>query len=307
MNIATAHPDWIAVDWGTSHLRLWRMTGVGTLLSRTDSDQGMGKLAANGYEPVLLDLLRHDLPPQRPLTVICCGMVGSRQGWAEARYIPVPAPPPGIRSATRIKTESESLSVHILPGMSQNAPADVMRGEETQIAGFLAAEPDFDGVLCLPGTHCKWAQISAGEVVSFRTFLTGELFALLSGQSVLRHSVAASGMDQASFTEAVDRAISRPQGLAADLFSLRAEGLLSGLDPVAARSRLSGLLIGAELSASRPYWLGRDIVIVGESALASAYETALIAQGASPRRADAEKMTLNGLRAAYAELKEHTR
>lgn len=307
MNSATAQPDWIAVDWGTSHLRLWRMTGAGTLISRTGSDQGMGKLARTGFEPVLLDLLRRDLSPQRRLTVICCGMVGARQGWAEAHYTPVPARPPGIRSATSVVTESENLSVHILPGMSQNSPPDVMRGEETQIAGFLAAEPDFDGVLCLPGTHCKWAQISAGEVVSFRTFLTGELFALLAGQSVLRHSIAPSGMDQASFTEAVERAISRPQSLAGDLFSLRADALLQGLDPVAARSRLSGLLIGAELSASRPYWLGQNIVIVGESAVAAAYETALRAQGAVPRRVDAEAMTLNGLRAAYAELKEHAR
>ena len=58
-----------------------------------------------------------------------------------------------------------------------------MRGEETQIAGFLALNPKFDGVICLPGTHTKWVHISAGEIVSFRTFMTGEMFALLSQQS----------------------------------------------------------------------------------------------------------------------------
>ncbi len=305
MNTAT-RPDWIAVDWGTSHLRLWRMSRAGAVLGRADSDQGMGKLTPDRFEPVLLDLVRADIPPGGHLPVICCGMAGSRQGWAEARYSPAPCPPPGIRKATLVRTGCAALAVHILPGISQAAPADVMRGEETQIAGLLAAEPGFDGVVCLPGTHCKWAHVSAGEVVSFRTFMTGEIFALLSGQSVLRHSVAAAGLDPAGFAEGVGRAISRPEALTGDFFALRAEALLHGLDPVAARSRLSGLLIGAELAAARPYWLGRDVVIVGESGVAKAYDAALAMQGAAPRRVSAEQMTLNGLRAAYEELREHS-
>jgi 2-dehydro-3-deoxygalactonokinase len=306
MSGPATNADWIAVDWGTSHLRLWRMSRAGAVLGRRDSDKGMGRLTPDGFEPVLRDLLKDDLPKDGRLAVICCGMAGSRQGWAEARYAPVPCAPPGIRKATLVQTRCENLSVHILPGLSQASPADVMRGEETQIAGFLAVEPDFDGVICLPGTHCKWAHVSAGEVVSFRTFMTGEMFALLSGQSVLRHSVAASGLDRDSFATGVERSLSRPEALAGDFFSLRAESLLHGLDPVVARSRLSGLLIGAELAAARPYWLGRDIVIVGESGIAKAYHAALDIQGAAPRQVSAEDMTLNGLRAAYEELREHT-
>lgn len=298
-------PSWIAVDWGTSRLRLWKMAPSGAILDRRESDQGMSRLTPAEFEPVLLSLLADDLPSKGHLTVICCGMAGSRQGWAEARYLPVPSAPPGISQAARVQTQSTRLSVHILPGLSQSSPADVMRGEETQIAGFLATEPDFDGVLCLPGTHCKWAHVSAGEVVSFRTFMTGELFALLSSQSVLRHGVAASGLETESFQGAVAHAISRPHALAGDLFALRAESLLAGLDAIVARSRLSGLLIGAELAAARPYWLGREVVIVGASGIASAYESALAAQGVAPRIVNAEDMTLNGLRAAYAELREH--
>lgn len=305
MSAAINHPDWIAVDWGTSHLRLWKMARSGAVLGRLDSDQGMGKLAPEAFEPVLLDLLKGDLPAEGHLSVVCCGMVGSRQGWAEAGYLAVPTAPPGIAQATYVHCHGGRLSVHILPGLSQQAPADVMRGEETQIAGYLHDQPDFDGVLCLPGTHCKWAHVSAGEVVSFRTFMTGELFALLSGQSVLRHSVAAKGFDGAAFGNAVAQAISSPHALAGDLFALRAEALVAGLDPIVARSRLSGLLIGAELAAARHYWLGRDIVIIGESDLARAYDAALSAQGVAPRLVNAEEMTLNGLRAAYAQLREH--
>jgi phosphonate metabolism protein PhnN/1,5-bisphosphokinase (PRPP-forming) len=91
------------------------------------------------------------------------------------------------------------LSVHVAPGLRQGKPADVMRGEETQIAGFLALNPNWDGVICLPGTHSKWVHISAGEVVSFQTFLTGEMFALLSQASVLRHGMQGDGWDDAAF------------------------------------------------------------------------------------------------------------
>lgn len=305
MNGATEHTAWVAVDWGTTHLRIWRMSRTGSALCRMDSDRGMGRTRPAEFEPVLLEFLSDALPEEGRLTVICCGMAGSRQGWAEARYVPVPAAPPGIAQATLVATGNAALSVHILPGLSQSRPADVMRGEETQIAGFLASEPEFDGVICLPGTHCKWAHVSAGEVVSFRTFMTGELFALLSEQSVLRHSLAEDGLEAEAFAAAVDQAIARPQSLAADLFTLRAEALLHALDRTVARSRLSGLLIGAELAAARPYWLGRDIVIIGEANVASAYRTALGAQGLAPRTADAEAMTLQGLRTAYAQLREH--
>ncbi|WP_281825539.1 2-dehydro-3-deoxygalactonokinase [Jannaschia rubra] len=307
MTDARMRPDWIAVDWGTSHLRLWRMDRAGAVLGRIDSDRGMGTLRREEFEPVLLDLLRDALPGTGCLDVLCCGMAGSRQGWAEARYAAVPCAPPGIRQATRVATQSERLSVRILPGLRQNAPADVMRGEETQIAGFLRTEPDFDGVICLPGTHCKWVHVSAGEVVSFRTFMTGEMFALLADRSVLRHGIASAGMDEGPFSDAVACTVSQPEVLARDLFTLRAEALLHGLDPVAARSRLSGLLIGAELAGARPYWLGRDIVVMGESGIAGAYRTALDLQGVRARQVGAEEMTLSGLRAAYEDLKEGER
>ena len=100
----------------------------------------------------------------------------------------------------------------------------------------------------------------------------------------------------------MDQALSRPESLATSLFSLRAEGLLAGLSGDAARARLSGLLIGAELAAMRPYWLGQAVALVGAEALSGAYATALGAQGVPTEMAGAEEMTLAGLTAAYAQL-----
>ena len=300
MNLG-AKPDWIAVDWGTTHLRVWLMSAAGKVLERRDSDKGMSGLARDAFEPTLHALLQDKLA-DTPLPVLVCGMAGSRQGWAEAPYVAVPCAPPRVADATHLSVPA--MEVFILPGVKQASPADVMRGEETQIAGFLSGEPDYDGVLCLPGTHNKWVHISAGEIVSFRTFMTGELFDLISTQSVLRHSVNTDGWDQSAFDAALADTMSRPADLAAKLFSLRAEGLLENLSAEAARARLSALLIGAELAAAKPYWLGQQVVILGEDTVARAYETALAAQGAAVRVVEAENATLAGLISAYNSLKK---
>ena len=293
---------WVGADWGTSQLRLWLIDGSGQVIARRNSNQGMGGLTADAFEGVLLGELADVLDAGSSLNVICCGMVGSRQGWQEAPYLKTPCAPPTLRDAVRVQGSDARLSVFLLPGVSQMAPADVMRGEETQIAGLLALEPSFDGVACLPGTHTKWVQISAGEIVSFRTYMTGELFGLLSNQSVLRHSLGGGGWDQTAFDDAVSRALSRPAGVAADLFAIRAESLLQNLPADAARSRLSGLLIGIELAAARPYWLGQDVRILGAESVAQAYLAALTAQGVPAQRLNAEAATLRGLSAAYQDL-----
>ena len=282
---------WIAVDWGTSNLRAWRM-GAGGVLDHASSGDGMGTLQRDQFEPALLRLIGPWLTG--PATVIACGMVGSRQGWFEAPYRTVPCTPLARDALVTVPTHDPRLTVRIAPGLRQMTPADVMRGEETQIAGALALGAQ-DGVICLPGTHSKWAQISAGEVVSFQTFMTGEMFALLSTQSVLRHGMAGDGWDDAAFDAALSDALSRPERIAARLFGLRAEGLIAGLEPAPARARLSGLLIGIELAAAKPYWLGQAVTIIGAEGLAAAYARALLAQGVKATLIPATECTIAGL------------
>lgn len=289
--------DWVAVDWGTSNLRAWAM-GADGVLADAQSDDGMGKLARDGFEPALLRLIGPWLGTG-VTPVVACGMVGSRQGWHEAPYRAVPCTPLDKAALVPVPTTDARIRVMVAPGLKQTAPADVMRGEETQIAGALALHPAFDGVLCLPGTHAKWAHISAGEVVSFQTFMTGELFALLSAQSVLRHGMAGDGWEDAAFDTALSDAIARPEKIAARLFGLRAEGLIGGLAPAAAKSRLSGLLIGIELAAARPYWLGQAVNIIGAEGLAKSYARALQAQGITARLLPATACTLAGLASLY--------
>jgi 2-dehydro-3-deoxygalactonokinase len=293
MSAAEIRPNWIAVDWGTSNLRAWAMGPGGEVLAEASSDEGMGKLARDGFEPALLRLIGPWLAGHPP--IIACGMVGSRQGWCEAPYRTIPCTPLDPAALVAAPTHDTRLSVRIAPGLKQPSPADVMRGEETQIAGALSLRPGYDGVLCLPGTHSKWVQISAGEVVSFQTFMTGELFALISETSVLRHGMQGGTWDEAAFDAAVSDTLSRPERIAARLFAIRAEGLIAGLSASAALSRLSGLLIGIELAAARPYWLGQRVTLIGAEKLSAAYARALSAQGVEADRLSATECTLAGL------------
>jgi 2-dehydro-3-deoxygalactonokinase len=293
--MSAPHPAWIAVDWGTSHLRAWAMSDADDPLAEARSDKGMGRLAPHDFEPALLELVEPWLGPATE--VIACGMVGSRQGWAEAPYAATPCAPLDLQPVPA-PARDPRLRLRLIPGIKQETPPDVMRGEETQIAGFLARNPGFDGVLCLPGTHTKWVAISAGEITGFRSFMTGEIYATLRQHTVLRHSVGA-GWNDATFAEAVSDTLSRPEMLAANLFTIRAHGLLRGPDPDAANARLSGLLIGAELAGARPWWLGREIAIIGSDRTVPVYDAALRLQGLAPATADAAAMTRAGLAAVH--------
>ena len=297
------HGNWIAVDWGTSHLRAWHVSDEGAVLASADNDQGMSKLTPDMFEAALIDLVGDWLPDTGTIDVIACGMVGSRQGWIEAPYRAVPCAVFDKGEMVAAPCKDRRLSVHVIPGIKQMTPPDVMRSEETQIAGFVANNPKFDGVLCLPGTHTKWVRISAEEVVSFETYMTGEMFGLLSEQSVLQHTIG-DGWDADAFDEAVNDAMSKPEKIAARLFTLRAGGLVADLEPDTARSRLSGLLIGCEIAASRPYWLGQDVVLIGGGDLCAAYQTALSSQGAMVRLADGGDTALIGLAAARKKMLE---
>jgi 2-dehydro-3-deoxygalactonokinase len=288
--------DWIAADWGQSHLRVWGLGGQ-TVIHAAQSDQGMDQLSRSDLEPALLALIETWLPKGQVTPIIVCGMLGGPKDWFGVKNRSVPARPLGS-ALVQAEIRDLRVSLYIVPGLQQNTPPDLMRGAETKIAGFLQQNPGWDGVICLPGTHSTWAHISAGEVVSFQTFLTGELFDLLSSDSILRHSVA--GWDAAGFTQGLDESIERPERLMARLFSIRAHSVLQQQDPALARARLSGLLIGAELAASKPYWLGQQVAIIGAEGLAKAYADACARLSVPVSLHDAAQMTLAGLDAARA-------
>ena len=287
--------QWIGIDWGTTNLRAFLIDRSGSLAAELESDQGMGRLKPEEFEAALVSLIEPWLRAGETIPVIACGMVGARQGWIEAKYRSVPCRLLQEPQLTRADTSDPRIEVFILPGLSQETPADVMRGEETQVAGFLASEPDYCGVVCLPGTHTKWVSVDQGIVGAFQTFMTGELFTLLAQHSILRHSISDGGEDPAAFMLAARKAVQNPESIALTLFGLRATSLLNEPEPQAARAKLSGMIIGHEIGVARSIWQGSPVAIIGTSKLASRYLAVLEAEGADTRLIDTRIATLSGL------------
>lgn len=293
---------WIAVDWGTSQLRAWLMGPGDVVLKELKSSKGMGALKQDEFEPALLELIGDDLAPDVPLSVLACGMVGAKQGWMEAPYRQVPNALPDQIEPTQAPTQSSNLNVLILPGLAQSEPADVMRGEETQISGFLSTRPEFTGVLCLPGTHAKWVQIDGGQIIRFKTVMTGELFAAISGSTILRFSVE-EGWAQPAFIKGVEESLRAPQSLLGQFFSIRAGDILHGANSVENFSFLSGLLLGGELNATKDYWHGNDVHLIGGSCLSQAYASALNVAGTQSQIHSGDDLVLKGLQFAHMNLR----
>jgi 2-dehydro-3-deoxygalactonokinase len=294
--------SWVAVDWGTSNLRIWLMSQDSQVIAQNTSNQGMASLgSAAEFEQVLFECLQSLLADGEILPVICCGMVGAKQGWHDVGYSTVPHNPLQYQTPIPVPTKHSQLWVWILPGLCQLQPADVMRGEETQIAGVLCQHKDFSGVLCLPGTHSKWALCEAGQVLSFSTFMTGELFALLSQQSVLRHSVMNDDWHDATFIQGVHDALNNPAQFTNELFSVRARDILGSGVIEFGKARLSGLLIGIELAGTRELWQGRKVMLLGDELLQSLYKLAMDQVKIDVVLVNATQMTLAGLTAAYEE------
>lgn len=292
-------PACIAVDWGTSRMRLWALDKDGSVLAERRSDEGLEGVRAAGFSQTLeAHLHAHEIASDVP--VIICGMAGSRQGWIEAPYAPVPTGL-GDLPALAVKAPDIRRDVRILPGLCESAPnkADVMRGEETQLAGLGLVKGKH--LVAMPGTHSKWVLIEDGIVTHFSTYMTGELFAQVSQHSILRHSVSGAGSfgpDHPQFVAAVRQMIEQPAGLSGALFSVRANSLVHGADATASAARLSGLLIGAELGAARLAAGDAPVVLVGAGPLGTLYVAALAIAGMRFTVSDGEELSRSGLYAA---------
>jgi 2-dehydro-3-deoxygalactonokinase len=297
--------DWVAVDWGTSNLRAWGIGADGEVAFSHKSDQGMSKLTPDAYPRVLGQLLAGDFSQSGPrIDALICGMAGARQGWMEAPYLEVPADLGALAAgAVAPAMPGTRLSPRILPGVCQRliGAEDVMRGEETQLLGLGALCAGFLGVVCMPGTHSKWVQLTDRRVQRFATAMTGELFEVLRTHSVLRHSCGgeAHGSNRdAGFDAGLAAGIEAPHKLAVTLFKVRAGSLLTHRPPDWCAGFLSGLLIGSEIGAQRDWIDGSEIAVVGDAGLADLYARGLTTVGAKARIVDGVAATLAGLKAA---------
>jgi len=258
----------IGIDWGTTAMRAFRLENQ-HILERREAPLGISSVGAGGFERALRDTVGDWLEAGES-GVLMCGMVGSRQGWREAPYVGCPAGADAL-AAGLLPVAFPGATVAIVPGVQGRDAAgvpEVMRGEETQLVGLMDTGA---GLVCLPGTHSKWAVLADCSITGFTTHLTGEAFAALRGHTILGRMMQDGPAEPEAFLRGVARA-QEGGGLLHHLFGVRTLGLFAALSERDAGSYLSGLLIGHEVAAAAP---SGPVHLVGAAPLCRLYALAL--------------------------------
>ena len=265
----------IGFDWGTTNLRAALLDAEGNVLEQRVGESGVGLIDAAAFAR----RFEEQTGGWPALPAVLAGMVGSAQGWRDAGYVAAPARVEDL--ARRMESfEHDGRTVAIVPGVClEGDRPDVMRGEETQIAGLLARRPHFQGTVVLPGTHCKWVRVAGGAIRSFNTYMTGDLFEAIGKATILRHSVGVGNAPPGLFRDAFAAAREGGRSVWGQLFAIRAATLLQGAAPAEGREKLSGFLIGAEFAAARAdgYLDDADedrLTLIGSGALVERYRQA---------------------------------
>jgi 2-dehydro-3-deoxygalactonokinase len=282
-------PDYIAVDWGTTNRRAYRLDATGKSHGEFEDHKGILSVPDGGFPAAVAEIRERlgDLP------LLLAGMIGSTRGWKEAPYVPSPAGLNDLAGKLVWAGQREA----IVPGVSYVGEnrADVMRGEEVQLLGAVAAGlVDPTGLVCHPGTHNKWVTLRDGKIVSFRTVMTGELFSLLKEHSILSDLLQGKVEANDAFKEAARHAIYE-EALPADLFAVRARVLLGQGKKDDAASYASGLLIGSDVRIGLSTPTAADVTMIGRRDLTALYAAAIEQAERSSRQLDGERCFLAGI------------
>jgi 2-dehydro-3-deoxygalactonokinase len=277
----------IGVDWGTSSFRAYRIDSNGAVADQIETGLGILHVANGGFATTLRGAIAPWLTAGET-RVLMSGMIGSRQGWVEAPYLPCPARAGDI-AGHLVRVPFDDADVRIVPGLTATDAAgvpEVMRGEETQIIGA-----DAVGLVCLPGSHAKWARVTQAGIAGFETFLSGEMFAALRSATILGRMMTGDGADDFD-ADAFDRGVARsgdPSHLLHHLFGVRSLALMGELTASASASYLSGLLIGHEVRAAltnaspavqtNALTFNNEVTLLGATSLCTRYTKAISALG----------------------------
>lgn len=291
---------WIAIDWGTTNFRAFLMQGS-KQVSRISQPCGLLSVEKDQFATTLQNLLQTWLEQYGNLPIVMAGMVGSQQGWHEVPYAPLPCNAQDLASRTLAFTTPWGSQAWLIPGAngtSQFGQPDVMRGEEVQLFGLSALHPADEHFVLLPGTHSKHAQLRLGEITASSTFMTGEIFSLLSQHSILGRALPEQQEDNEAFLLGVRKAM---QGAPFThlIFSARTRRLAGEIKEASVHSYLSGLTIGYELQAlpaALHAWL------VGSPSLTARYELAASLMDLNFSPANGDDCFIHGLWHLFTQL-----
>jgi len=292
----------IAVDWGTTQLRAYRLDVKGAVLEARERSEGILSVPAGGF-PAVLDAITSGWESDAD-RVLMSGMVGSRQGWLEVRYVDCPAGLDAIAKGVKPVAWRKGGDALICPGLvcrGKDGVPDVIRGEEVQIMGALALGEIGGGSIIMAGTHSKHVRVEGETIIGFTTHMTGEIFAVLKAHSILGRTMEDRTQDTSDDASAFAAGVARSGevgGLLHHLFGVRTRVLLGDMPGTVASDYLSGLLIGHTIRAANPT---PPVLVIGVPAVAGRYVAACRLLEIPARAITSERATLAGL-AAVARL-----
>ena len=278
----------IAVDWGTTNRRAYLIGEDGSCGREFEDGRGILSVGRGEFEAAVREV--RERLGEKPM--LLAGMVGSNRGWIEAPYVPCPASMDQLVAKLVRPGDREA----IVPGVCDDLKdrADVMRGEEVQLLGGVAAGlVDPDTLVCHPGTHNKWVTLRRGKIESFRTVMTGELFSILKEHSILADLLGGKVALGEAFSAGVQLGLSS-QDLPAELFTVRARVLLGKAKKEDAASFASGLLIGTDVRIGLSYPTSAQITVVGKPELTGLYAAAIHDAGRPVCEVDGERCFIAG-------------
>ncbi|WP_240504587.1 2-dehydro-3-deoxygalactonokinase [Tsuneonella mangrovi] len=284
--------DYIAIDWGTTNRRIYLMRADGLVVRSERDDRGVLAMSAMAYSGEF-SAIRERFGA---FPIIAAGMVGSSRGWREVPYCSAPIE---LSTLAEMVTDCGE-NVFLVPGVAQRVVghADVMRGEEVQVFGALAAGlvPE-DGLFCQPGTHNKWIKVSGGRIETFATAMTGELYSLLRQHSILSEMIVGEPAIGPAFSAGLKRSRAACD-LVTALFSARASCLLGLMDRSEAASYVSGMLIGSDVAARNDID-GNDVFLLASGSLAALYAQAIEYAGGRTVPIDSQASFAAGIHAIW--------
>jgi 2-dehydro-3-deoxygalactonokinase len=297
----TASPLFIGVDWGNSNARFFLVAEDGSLMAMR-SGPGIGQIeGAAAIENICFDIIGDWLDQYPALSVMMIGAVGSNIGWQSAGYASTPATLIDVAAGVRA-FHARGVNFMVAPGVATtriDGLPDVMRSEEIQIFGSVTSK---EALVCLPGTHSKWAQVSDEAIITFHSAHTGELLDILGRHGILlnpKRPVAAK--PDASFVEGVEIAQASIAGLESLLFTVRSRQIAGTLEAEDADSYLAGLAIGYEIKAAFSLYGAPTaaITLIGSQQLNALYAAALTCFGVAAEPVDGNAASLLGLMKLY--------
>ena len=287
--------DWIAIDWGTTNFRAWIIKN-NKILKEINRPHGIKNIPNKNFEDILNKNIKIPKKNNRKIKIISCGMIGSKQGWLDTGY------EKNLNltknNLVKVKTKNKNIEFYIVKGLSQKQPYDVIRGEETQVLGYLESEKKFSGFICLPGTHSKWIKITKGKLINFKTYMTGELFEIISRNSILKHSINDKKINLKIFKNSVLLSQKKYFNLFEYLFEFRSRSLLTK-KKYYPKSELLAYLIGNEIKSNINELRNFKVIIIGSNYNSKLYSQAMQILKIDNKIINSKNITINGLKILF--------